>query len=119
MNTLSLKIIVIFLIIIGEGLAIFAEILGARTHSVSSQPFLQIFLKMFLIAVVAAGFLVLGYMLGFKTFKNIWIVSVISITSILIIEPFLAYTIFQQLPTKGALIGLVFGGLGFMAALFF
>jgi hypothetical protein len=57
-------------------------------------------------------------MFGLKIFKNIWIVSVISITSILIIEPFIAYFIGGQLPTKGAIIGLVFGVLGFAAALF-
>jgi len=118
MNTLTFKIGVIMIIVIGEALAIYAEMLGAKTNAVSSQPFLQIFLKVFLIAAIAAGFLVSGYMFGYKTFKNIWIVSVVSITSILIIEPILAYTIFQQLPTKGALIGLGFGILGFVSALF-
>jgi hypothetical protein len=57
-------------------------------------------------------------MLGFRAFQNIWIVSVSSITSILIIEPLVSYAFFRQSPTTGAFIGLVFGAIGFAAALF-
>lgn len=92
---------------------------AARTHAMSAQPFLQIFIKFFIFIVVASGLLVAGYMLGFRVFKNIWIVSVISITCILIMEPILAWTIFHQTPTKGAIIGLVLGAMGFVSALFF
>ncbi|MEM5778032.1 MAG: hypothetical protein QXK49_00160 [Candidatus Aenigmatarchaeota archaeon] len=63
--------------------------------------------------------LILGYIFGFSSFKNIWIVSIISITSILISEPILAYTFFHQMPTTGALIGLVFGVLGFISTIIF
>lgn len=69
--------------------------------------------------IIIAGILLLsGYMLGLKAYKNIWIVSVISITSILIAEPIINYTVTHQLPTKGAFIGLIFGVLGFLSALF-
>jgi hypothetical protein len=74
-------------------------------------------IKMFIIIVFAGVFLIVGYMMGFSAFKNIWIVSVASITSILIIEPILAYTVFQQLPTKGAIIGLILGILGFISSM--
>ena len=57
--------------------------------------------------------------LGFKAFKNIWIVGVTSITSILIAEPILALTIFQQVPTRGAVIVFILGGIGLFSALFF
>lgn len=115
----SIKIFVILLLFIGEALAIYAEMLAAKAYSNSGQPLLKIFLKMFLIFIVSGGFLILGYALGFKAFKNIWIVSVASITSILIIEPVLALAIFQQSPTKGAFIGLVLGAMGFMTAIFY
>ncbi|MBI2452125.1 hypothetical protein HYV50_03545 [Candidatus Pacearchaeota archaeon] len=69
--------------------------------------------------VIAGAFLLSGYMFGYSNFKNIWIVSVVSITSILFTEPVLAYVIFQELPTKGALIGLIFGMIGFIFALFY
>jgi uncharacterized membrane protein len=96
METYLKIIIVIALIFIGEALAIYAEMIGARTHSLNSQPFISIFLKMFVVIAVAGGLLVAGYMLGLGTFKNIWIVSVISITSILIVEPILAYSLVKN-----------------------
>lgn len=102
----------------GESIAIYSEMIAAKTNFSSPQTFLHIFLKMFVIIIIAGGFLIAGYMLGFSAFNDIWIVSVASITSILIMEPILAYTIFRQIPTKGAIIGLVFGFLGFVSALF-
>lgn len=114
-----MKLLAIFLIFVGEALAIYAEMLAARSLSLTSRPFLSVFLKMFLVIAIGGGFLVAGYMLGFKSFQNIWIVSAASITSILIIEPVLAYAVFQQLPSRGALVGLIFGLLGFVSAIFF
>ncbi len=112
------KILVLVLIFVGEALAIYAEMIGARTHHIASQPLLQIFLKMFLLSTIAGGFLIAGYIFGFKAFKNIWIVSAVSITSILIIEPILAWTIFQQTPTTGAIIGFVLGTVGILFSIF-
>ena len=91
----------------------------ARNNFLNSPPFLKIFWQPFLIMVIGGTLLITGYFVGFGAFKNIWIISVISITSILIIEPVLAYTIFHQLPTKGALIGLILGALGFISTMFF
>jgi len=118
MSTLHLKILVILLIFLGEALAIYAEIIAAKSNAIKPNYFLQIFLKGFMIIIVGGALLIGGYMLGFKHFKNIWIVTVISITSILIVEPILNYIIFQQLPTRGAIIGLIFGLLGFISAIF-
>lgn len=114
---MSLKILAIILLFLGEGLAIWAEMIAARNLGLTGRPFLNVFLKMFLVIVIAGGFLIAGYMLGFRAFQNIWIVSAISITSILIIEPILAWTIFQQIPTRGALLGLIFGAAGFLSAI--
>lgn len=100
----------------GESLAILAEMLAARAYT--NQPFVQAFLKVFLMMIVGGGFLVAGYILGFRLFQNIWVVSVVSITSILIMEPLLIYLVFNQAPTRGGLIGFVLGALGFVAALF-
>lgn len=108
----------IVLIFCGETGAILAEMIAAKHYSANSA-FLSVFFKMFLMIVFAAGFLIAGYMVGFKAFKNIWIVSIASITSILIMEPILAYAIFHQLPTKGALDGLILGVIGFLATIFY
>ena len=118
MTNLWLSIIVILLIFLGEGLSIYAELIAAKNNSLSSSPPYLLFLKMFLVITLAGGILIAGYMLGFLTFKNIWVVSVTSLVAILILEPFLSYYIFQQWPTKGAFIGLILGILGFIATLF-
>lgn len=119
MDTTYSKILVLALIFIGEALSIYAEMLGARSNHIASQPFLQIFLKMFLMITLAGGFLIAGYMLGFNAFKNIWIVSVASITSILIVEPVLAWSFFHQIPTTGAIVGLVLGAIGLFVSIRF
>ena len=119
METTYAKIFVLIALLVGEALSIYAEMLGARNSQVASQPFMQVFLKMFLLITLAGGFLIAGYMLGFMAFKNIWIVSVASITAILIVEPLLAWTVFQQVPTIGAIIGFILGGIGLFLSIFF
>jgi len=118
MNLFSSKIFAIILILFGEMITIYAEMLLARNNFLNSPSLSKIFWQPFLIMVIGGTLLITGYFIGFGAFKNIWIVSVISITSILIIEPVLAYTIFHQLPTKGATLGFVLGALGFIVALF-
>ena len=112
------KLLPIIIIFAGETLAILSEILGAKTFGLNNSAFLKTFLRVFPIMLLGSVLLVAGYMLGLKNFKNIWVVSAVSITSILIAEPIINYTITHQLPTRGALIGLIFGALGFCAAIF-
>lgn len=118
MNKTLLGVLGIILIILGESLAIYLEITAAKENSLRPGAFLKIFSKLFLIMIVASGFIMAGYMLGFATFKNIWIVSVVSITSILIVEPAVNFLIMKQFPTKGAIIGFILGVIGFVTAIF-
>jgi hypothetical protein len=119
MNSTLLKILAIVLLIVGESLAIYAEMLAARNFNVSDSPLLQMFFKMFLLMTIAGGFLLLGYVIGFSAFKNIWIVSVASITSILVAEPILAWILFKQVPSIGAIIGFILGAIGLIVAAIF
>ncbi len=119
MDSIYTKIFVVLLILAGESASIYAELAAAKNHTLSQQPFLSAFLKMFPFIIAAGGLLLAGYILGYKSFQNIWIVSAVSITSILVVEPFLDYTLFQQLPTKGALIGLILGVIGFVVTLIY
>jgi hypothetical protein len=112
------KLLPIIIIFTGETFAILSEIIGAKAFGINNNAFLKTFIRVIPIMLLGSILLVAGYMLGLKNFKNIWIVSVVSFTSILIAEPITNYTITRQLPTKGALIGLIFGVLGFIAALF-
>lgn len=112
------KILTILIIFLGETFAILAEVIAAKYYSFNDARFLNIFLKALPIIIIGGMLLLFGYMLGLRSFKNIWIVSTISITSILIAEPIINYTITHQLPTSGALIGFILGILGFFSALF-
>ena len=117
MNSFWLKILVIAVMLFSESLAIWYEMIGARNY-VQQQSIGKIFLYL-TPAVLGAGFgLLLAYVLGIKAFKNIWVVSVISITSIVIAEPILIYAVFRELPTRGAAIGFVLGVMGLLSALF-
>jgi hypothetical protein len=120
MNSLVFKIFVIWLIFMGEAFSIYAEIIGAKNFSQAGARFFSpIFWRLLILIIVAGSCLLIGYMLGFRSFKNIWIVSVISLTAILIVEPFLDYTVFRQLPGRGQIIGFICGLVGFIAVLFF
>jgi hypothetical protein len=108
-----IKILSAALLVLGEGLAIYAEVIAA--HTFKDNLFLPVFLKMALVMTLAGGFLIAGYMLGFKSFKDIWVVSVISIIAIIFMEPIINYSIFRELPTTGTTVGLIFGLLGLLS----
>ena len=113
------KLLALGLICLGELLMISAELLSARNFGASAtRSFVEVFPGMLLIMIIGATLLLSGYMVGYRAFQNIWIVSAISITSILLIEPALAFALFRQIPTRGALLGLIFGTAGFASALF-
>lgn len=111
-----MKIVAVLCLVLGEALAIFAEMMSAKLYAgEGSHPYWPIFIKAFIVVTFAGGFLITGYMLGAKSFKSIWVVIALSITPILIIEPIFGYTLFGTLPSRGALVGLIFGALGFIA----
>jgi len=118
MDSWVLKVAAIFLLLVGETVSIFIEVILARRYAFT-QPFWNLFLKGFLVIALASAFLIAGYMLGFRSFKNIWVVSVISLTTILIAEPIIDYLVFRQMPTAGALIGLILAATGFVFAVFY
>ena len=114
-----MKLLSILILFAGEILGITAEIGAAKGYSISNHSFSVAFFRMLPVIIAASFFLLTGYIFGLKYFKNIWVVSAISISSILIFEPALDYVITKQLPTRGALVGLVCGMLGIISALFF
>ena len=115
---MAMKFFVIAIVFLGEALIIFSEMRGARTYSLHETSFVKIFLGAALLAMVGSAFTVGGYMLGLQSFRNIWIVSAVAVTSIVILEPVMAYTVVGQLPTPGALAGFGFGTVGLICALF-
>jgi hypothetical protein len=105
----------IVLILIGEAVSILAEMLAAKFQEMASFN-TTFFVNSALFAV--AGFsLIGGYMIGYKAFSNIWIITVISITSLLFLEVIIGYTVFREPLTLGALLGFLCGILGFILCL--
>jgi hypothetical protein len=118
MAATDLQIITIILLFVGESLAIYSEIAGANKIIAQNKISAGTFLQFFVLITLAGVPLLFGYFIGIQVFKNIWIVSITSILSILIVEPVLAYVIFKQFPTNGALIGFVLGAVGLFATVF-
>ena len=111
-----MKFVAILLIMIGEAIGILAELWGVRIAEHNST--LRALLRVFAIMAVAGSMLIAGYIIGYKAFNNIWIVSALSITTILIVEPLLNMALFQDTPTRGALIGFALGAIGLISTVF-
>ena len=102
------------LLVVGEGINILAEMFSAKLpgwHSLLESR--NLFL--FAMVIIGCSFLLFGYAIGYGASKSIWTVTVSSVVAILLVEPFLAYAFFRQLPEKGALVGVVLGAIGFIA----
>ncbi|MDR3571542.1 MAG: hypothetical protein P4L81_05100 [Candidatus Pacebacteria bacterium] len=108
---LALAIVLVFA---GETFSIIAELLASKNMEAGAA---FAFWTMFILIAAAGGCLVGGYMLGYEQLKNIWIVTAISVGSIVIVEPIITYLVFHQFPTAGATIGLGLGFAGIFASL--
>jgi hypothetical protein len=111
---LGFKIAGVLLVFLGELFAVLAETFGTKYQMFSSG-----FWRMILLITISGLFLVLGYYYGYKGFQNLWIITVVSLTTLLIVEPLIIFTIFGQTPTMGALIGFILGVIGLICAIIF
>ena len=98
MNLNQTRIIVALLALIG-GEVIIAYTLSLAAKSIEGgSTAIQSLLRFGLPIGVGAFVLLLGYLLGIRSFKSIWVVSVISTASVLVCEPVFAYFVFRTLP---------------------
>lgn len=116
MSTL-LKFIAVLAIFVGEAFSIIAELVASKRFAEAGSH-LSSLLPMFLLITLGGALLVGGYVLGYAHLKNIWIIVAISVGSILVVEPILTFLLFHEVPTTGSIIGLIFGALGTLAAIF-
>lgn len=56
-----------------------------------------------------------GVLAGLSGGGYIWVVTVVSVTSLLLLEPVVIWGLFQEFPGRGALIGFCLGALGMLA----
>lgn len=105
---MGLKILSLVALFVGEALCIYSEMLVAKKPDWWWTFFL----------ITLAGIpLLIGYHYGYKAFGNMWAVMVVSVVSILLVEPVLVFVMFKELPTKGTLAGFCCGALGLYLAL--
>ena len=103
----------ILMIALGEAMAIYCEIVSVK-HMNSPK---MVWWMLFWITIAGIP-LIFGYILSFKGLQNIWVVSIVSIVSILIAEPLVTWFVFKEVPTLGPILGFVFGLIGFFCVLF-
>ena len=107
----------VFLILAGETLSIAGEFIASRTQPQALELTLHSYIVPLGLITLGGLALLVGYVLGYHVLRNIWIISAVSIGSILIVEPILALLMFDQLPTHGAAIGFALGVIGAIAAI--
>jgi len=102
------EIIVIACLFVGEALCIYSELLVAKGAG---------WLWTFFLITLAGIPLLMGYKYGYQCFSSMWPVLVLSIGSILIVEPILIASMFKQIPTWGSIAGFLCGALGMFLAI--
>ncbi len=111
------RILAILFIFIGEVFSIGAQLAASKRVVHGAEGASAYLWWMYLIGALGGVLIVAGYVYAYMYFKNIWIVTAISIGSIVLFEPLLALILFKEVPTMGALIGIVLGVLGILSAL--
>jgi hypothetical protein len=105
----------ILLLVVGEIVTIYAELSAAKLPSNSGVALIGLIKPSILISF--AGVCLIGaYWMGYHVVGNIWVVTIASLTSILVLEPIVVFAMFKEIPSRGAIIGFVLGALGFIAA---
>ena len=108
--------IAVALLFIGEFVTIYAELAAAKLPNDGSFQLVAL-IKPSVLVAFAGVCLVLAYWMGYRVVGNIWVVTIASITSILILEPIVVFAMFKEIPSRGAIIGFILGTMGFIAAI--
>lgn len=116
MTKIHYGVIAIILLVVGEVVTIYAELAAAKLSDTGSIPIAGLIKPSVLIAF-AGVCLIVAYWMGYHVVGNIWVVTIASLTSILVLEPIVVFAMFNEIPSRGAIIGFIFGALGFIAAI--
>lgn len=102
------------LMVLGEFCAIYSEVVTAKLAQTGSHSWDALAVPVALMCF--AGLCLLGaYWLGYVVVGDIWVVTVVSVTSLLLLEPIVVWWLFHEAPARGALIGFCLGALGMLA----
>jgi len=115
MTKIHYGIIAVTLLVIGEIVTIYAELAAAKLPDNGAIAMTGLIKPSILIAF-AGVCLIIAYWMGYHVVGNIWVVTIASVTSILVLEPIVVFAMFHEMPSRGAIIGFILGALGFIAA---
>ena len=101
------KLCAAVLILVGEVISIYAEVKAATLYGPNGRSIGRSAIALVACIILGGVALLAGYILALRAFRNIWIVGTISLASIVIAEPALAYQVGGQAPTKSALWGFI------------
>ncbi|CAH0204554.1 hypothetical protein E3Z27_18500 [Pseudomonas mediterranea] len=102
------------LMVVGEFCAIYSEVVVAKLAQTGSASWGAVSFPLALMCF-AGICLLAAYWLGYVAVGDIWIVTVVSVTSLLLLEPVVVWSLFHETPGRGALIGFVLGALGMLS----
>lgn len=116
MGMLTLQVLAIILIVMGEALAIGAEVFAAyrvqQSHALGAT-----FQGTIIPMLLGSALILAGYVVGYAAFKNVWVITIFSVGSIVIVEPLIIWYFFHEFPSKGALLGCVLAVMAITSAL--
>ncbi|MBP6889882.1 MAG: hypothetical protein KBC19_04885 [Candidatus Moranbacteria bacterium] len=81
----------------GEVFIIGSEMWAAKNYD-ASKPW-TVLVPTLVVSIIAVMLLVYGYIFGYQAFKNIWVVTALSVAGILVVEPLVAWFLFREIPT--------------------
>ena len=110
------RVLALGLLLAGELLTIYMELFAAR--NARREMTMGATALAFVGMAIAGILLVYSYRLGYRVFDSIWVIMVLSITSITIIEPVAAFFLFSESPSRGSIAGFILGVSGMGCALF-
>ena len=96
-------------IFLGELIGVGLEItLADKFRTENLREILRFLILISPLFIVCLLLLLLGYIYGFRSFQKIWIVTIVSWSSIILIEPIFNYFIFHELPSNKTWVAGVF-----------
>jgi hypothetical protein len=105
------------LMVLGEFCAIYSEVVAARLAHTGHTSWAELAGPVLIMCF--AGLCLLGaYWLGYVAVGDIWLITVVSVTSLLLLEPLVIWALFHEAPGRGALIGFCLAALGMLSAVF-
>lgn len=105
------------LMVLGEFCIIYSEVAVARLAQAGSTSWETLTFPV-LLACFSGLCLMAAYWLGYRAVGDIWLVTVVSVTSLLMLEPLVIWSMFHEMPGRGEMIGFCLGALGLVAAVF-